>query len=32
LPDNLAESKYIWLPIVFENGKPVIKWLDNWKY
>ncbi|MEI7502209.1 MAG: glycoside hydrolase family 43 protein [Paludibacter sp.] len=25
------ERRYIWLPILFENGKPVLKWFDNWK-
>jgi hypothetical protein len=30
--DSLAESKYIWLPITFENGKPVIKWYNDWQY
>lgn len=29
-PDIAAEGKYIWLPINFESGKPVIKWLQEW--
>jgi hypothetical protein len=28
--DNLIESSYIWLPIIFENKKPVIYWKDDW--
>ncbi len=29
-PDNLADSRHIWLPIEWENGLPVIKWYPNW--
>jgi hypothetical protein len=29
-PKNPIEGRYIWLPIQWENGKPVIKWLDQW--
>jgi len=29
-PDNAIDGRYIWLPIVFEQGKPVIKWSDEW--
>jgi hypothetical protein len=29
-PDNLANSRYIWLPIEWEKGNPVIKWYPNW--
>ncbi len=29
-PKNLAESKYIWLPIIFEEGKPVLSWQESW--
>ena len=29
-PGNLGDSRYIWLPIQFENGYPVLKWMDNW--
>lgn len=28
---NTSVADYIWLPLVVENGKPVIKWLDTWK-
>ncbi len=29
-PDTAAEGKYIWLPITFEEGKPVMYWKDTW--
>jgi hypothetical protein len=29
-PDNLADSRHIWLPVEWENGYPVIKWYPNW--
>lgn len=29
-PGNLGDSRYIWLPIHFENGYPILKWMDNW--
>lgn len=29
-PDNLADSRHIWLPIEWENGNPVIKWYNAW--
>ncbi len=28
---NTSKADYVWLPITFENGKPVIRWRDNWK-
>jgi hypothetical protein len=28
---NLPDSRYIWLPLIFENDKPIIKWYDQWK-
>ena len=28
---NTSISEYVWLPIVFEGEKPVIKWYDSWK-
>lgn len=28
LPDD---ARYIWLPIEFEDGKPVIRWRDEWE-
>lgn len=27
---NLADSRYIWLPILFKDGVPYIKWFDKW--
>jgi len=27
---NLADSRYVWLPLIFENDKPVIRWFDTW--
>jgi len=30
IPENLADSRYIWLPVEWENGNPVIKWYPNW--
>ncbi len=29
-PSDLNASPYIWLPITFEAGKPVIYWQDEW--
>jgi len=29
-PKTPIDGRYIWLPILFENGKPVLKWFDNW--
>lgn len=29
-PKNPIDGRYIWLPILFENGLPVLKWFDNW--
>lgn len=29
-PRSLSDSRYIWLPILFDNGLPVLKWMDNW--
>jgi len=29
-PDNLADSRHIWLPLEWEKGMPVIKWYPNW--
>ncbi|MFY8127358.1 MAG: glycoside hydrolase family 43 protein [Chitinophagaceae bacterium] len=27
---NLGDSRYVWLPIQFENGIPFIEWLSSW--
>ena len=29
-PNDPVNAGYIWLPLHFENGKPVIRWQDNW--
>jgi len=29
-PDNLADSRHIWLPVEWEKGNPVIRWYPNW--
>lgn len=29
-PKDLKESRYIWLPVQFKNGKPFIEWMDLW--
>lgn len=29
-PENAIEGRYIWLPIEFEDEKPIIKWYDEW--
>jgi hypothetical protein len=30
-PRHPSDARYIWLPIEFENGKPVVKWREEWK-
>ncbi len=29
---NTSIARYVWLPVVIEDGKPVIRWYDNWKW
>lgn len=29
-PNHPIDARYIWLPISFEDGKPVIRWRDEW--
>lgn len=31
-PRKLSDSRYIWLPIAFENGLPVIRWQNEWSW
>lgn len=31
MKDDLPDSRYIWLPIAFEDGKPTLKWQDSWQ-
>ncbi len=30
-PDATVMARYVWLPIVFREGKPVIEWHDSWR-
>ena len=30
--ENTAIADYVWLPITFEGEKPVIHWLDRWRW
>lgn len=30
-PDNAIDGRHIWLPIRFEQGKPIVRWVDEWK-
>jgi hypothetical protein len=30
IPENLADSRHIWLPVEWENEMPVIKWYSEW--
>lgn len=30
IPDNLADSRHIWLPVEWENRVPVLKWYKSW--
>ena len=27
---NLGDSRYVWLPLIFQIGKPVIRWTNAW--
>lgn len=29
-PRNLADSRYVWLPIRFKRGMPYLEWQDEW--
>ncbi|MBO7139247.1 MAG: family 43 glycosylhydrolase [Prevotella sp.] len=29
-PRHPIDARYIWLPIEFEDGKPVVRWQDKW--
>jgi hypothetical protein len=29
-PRNQADSRYVWLPVEWEAGNPVLKWRDEW--
>jgi hypothetical protein len=28
---NTSISRYVWLPIVFRDGRPTIEWRDEWR-
>lgn len=30
IPKNPIDGRYVWLPVLFENGLPVLKWMDEW--
>ena len=30
-PDNLSDSRYIWLPVEWENGRMIIRWTNEWE-
>jgi hypothetical protein len=32
VPDNPVDGSYIWLPLLFENDKPVLQWYDQWNF
>jgi len=29
-PNKPIDGRYVWLPVLFENGLPVLKWMDEW--
>lgn len=29
-PKNPIDGTYVWLPLIFENGKPVLRWQEEW--
>ncbi len=29
-PDHPVDGRYIWLPVLFKDGMPLLKWHDNW--
>ncbi|MFD2035205.1 glycoside hydrolase family 43 protein [Belliella marina] len=29
-PQNAIDGRYVWLPIMFEDGRPVLHWKDTW--
>jgi hypothetical protein len=30
-PQDAIDGRYIWLPIEWEEGKPILRWRDSWK-
>ena len=31
-PNHPIDARYIWLPIEFEDGKPIVRWRDEWTF
>jgi hypothetical protein len=31
-PRRPSNARYIWLPIEFEDGKPIVRWQDEWTF
>jgi Glycosyl hydrolases family 43 len=29
-PDNPIDGRYVWLPLTFEDNKPIIRWYSSW--
>lgn len=29
-PKNAIDGRYVWLPIAFVDGQPIVKWYDQW--
>ena len=29
--ENTSKAAYVWLPVIFEKGRPKIFWHDEWK-
>jgi hypothetical protein len=32
VPNNPIDGSYVWLPLAFENSKPVLRWYDQWNF
>jgi hypothetical protein len=30
-PSDAIDGRYVWLPIEWEDGKPILRWRDSWK-
>lgn len=30
-PENPIDGRYVWLPVLFEENKPVLRWKDDWE-
>jgi beta-xylosidase len=29
-PENAIDGRYVWLPVRFDNGQPVLEWKESW--